>query len=68
MLGEGIVSFGVAVLVSEARKRNASAKIGWSSRTFSRTASPAVTNAFSPSALCMLTRIFSSVFVMPPSW
>jgi hypothetical protein len=68
MLGDGMVSFGVAFVVSAARNPNASAKIGSSSRTLSRIASPAVVNAFSPSALCMLTRIWSSVFAMPPSW
>ena len=67
MLGDGMVSLGTAVVTASARNRKSSAKIGSSSRTRPSTASPAVVKSLSPAALCMCTRIRSSVRLMPPS-
>ena len=67
MLGDGIVSFGTAVVTVCWRKRKSSAKIGSSSRTRDRTAMPAEVNAVSPAAPCIRTSMRSSVFSIPPS-
>ena len=67
MLGDGMVSFGTAVVTVSATNRKSSAKIGSASRTLPSTASPAVVNSLSPAALCIRTRICSSVRLIPPS-
>ena len=62
MLGEGIVSFGVAVVTTSCRNAKASAKIGSRSATRSSTCSAAGANSIVPSALrnwtlmCVLRR------------
>ena len=50
MLGEGIVSFGTAVVVADFKKRNASPKIVWSSRILLETCSAAEVKNVVPSA------------------
>ena len=67
MLGDGIVSFGTAVVTALCRNTKSSAKIGSSSRTRDRTAMPAEVNAVSPAAPCIRTSIRSSVRSIPPS-
>ena len=54
MLGDGMVSLGVAVVTVSARKRNASAKIGWSRRTLALTRSAAGVNSIVPSGVLEL--------------
>ena len=66
MLGDGIVSFGTAVVTALCRNTKSSAKIGSSSRTRDRTAMPAEMNAVSPAAPCIRTSMRSSVRSMPP--
>ena len=68
MLGEGIVSFGVAVVTVDFKNAKASAKIGRSSVTRSRTRSAAGVHSRSPCALWNVTFIFSSAWLTPPSW
>ena len=49
MLGDGMVSLGVAVVTAPARKRKASAKIGSSRRILALTRSAAGVNSIVPS-------------------
>ena len=68
MLGEGIVSFGVAVVTQSFTNVKASAKIGSRSATRSSTCSAAGENSIVPSALRNWTLMWSCAVVMPPSW
>ncbi len=68
MLGDGMVSLGTAVVTVSARNRNASAKIGCSSRTFPSTRSAAGVNSIVPSVFWNWTTRFSSARLIPPSW
>jgi hypothetical protein len=69
MLGDGIVSLGVAVLTHSWRNVNASAKIGARRATRSVTCSAAGENSIEPCSLrnCTL-RLSSLIVVIPPSW
>ncbi len=67
MLGDGIVSFGVAVVTCCFRNEKASAKMVFSSRTWSCTFSAADSKSRLPFSFSKCTVIFSSVREMPPS-
>ena len=67
MLGDGIVSFGVVVVVSDFRVWKASPKIVFESPTRSWTLSAAVVNSTSPSSLWNATLICSSAGSIPPA-
>ena len=68
MLGDGIVSFGVAVVTHSCRNPNASAKIGSRSATRSVTCSAAGENSIVPCSLRNWTlRLSSLIVVIPPS-
>ena len=66
MLGDGIVSLGVTVVVSF-RNVKSSAKIVFGNPSLP-ISSAAVSNAISPSALCISIRNVSSDLPTPPSW
>ena len=66
MLGEGIVSFGVAVVTCAARYSNAEAKTGSPRCTRLSTAIPAEVKLFWPAALRIATSTRPEVFVTPP--
>ena len=66
MLGDGMVSLGVAVVTRSRRKSNASPKMVSDSVIGSATRTPADSKSTSPVALRMCTWIFWSVVVMPP--
>jgi hypothetical protein len=69
MLGDGIVSFGVAVVTISFSAMNASPKMVLSSDTLSTTFNAAASNSRSPSAFVKCTVSFSSAAAsIPPSW
>ena len=68
MLGEGMVCFGVAVVVIEARAVKSSAKIGRGSEIRSSTTRAGVSNDSSPCSSRNSTFSFSSPGWTPPSW
>ena len=67
MLGDGIVSFGVAVVTHDCTNWKSAAKIGSSSATGASTCSAAGVNSSVPSALRNWTVIDSAARVTPPS-
>ncbi len=66
MLGDGIVSFGVAVVTHSCRNWKWSAKIGFSSVTLASTCIAAGVHSMSPSALWNLTFSRPGVLEIPP--
>ncbi len=68
MLGEGIVSFGTAVLVMDFKNLNASPKIVSSRRALSAIFRAAVVKKVEPSLFLKATSSCSSLRLMPPSW
>ena len=66
MLGDGIVSFGVAVVTWRSRNENASAKIGDGSEILPSTRSAAEVNSRSPDAFRNWTVSCSSARWIPP--
>ena len=67
MLGDGMVSFGVAV-ATDFRKVKASAKIGCCSVSLPVMRSAAGVNSMSPFSLWNLTVRLSCTLVTPPTW
>ena len=67
MLGDGIVSLGVALVTHSCRNWKWSAKIGFSSVIREPTWVAAGVHSMSPSALWNLTFSWPGVFSMPPS-
>jgi hypothetical protein len=68
MLGEGIVSFGRALVVTDRRNSNASPKIVCSSSIVASTCAAAGVNSIVPSSLRNCTTRSSATRVTPPSW
>ena len=68
MLGDGIVSLGVALVTTLCRNSKSGAKIGFSSVTLPSMCIAAGVNSMSPSALWNLTARLPGDFEMPPSW
>ena len=68
MLGDGIVSFGTAVVTLSRRNAKSSPKIVWSSRSGSSTRIDGGVNTMLPPGLWNSTASSDASFLTPPSW